>query len=323
VAVQTQLRIASQQVAAQHRQIVGKVGHDLARVSQLFPLLELLHLDERSLERRATRKRLVQHHAGAVPIGGVGQPRASGLLRRHVAGRADDGQVARRGRRRGSQLGDQAEVEQHDAALAGHLHVRRLDVAVQLPGFVQRQQSRAQLGESLLEAGDVGADGSRRFARSLVIEVTAGIAEVSSDLFRARDVESRLRWLAGGRGARRQRRSGGAHPLDEAAAAYQLHGEEPLVAIGQQLVQRHQVAMAQIGERSKLPLEEIERVGIEPLEGLEGQGELPLTIEGLIDDTKPALADAAGNGKPRSPVEFTTFVAHPLVPHRILDGPPG
>ena len=50
-------------------------------------------------------------------------------------------------------LGDQAEVEQHDPALARHDHVRRLDVAVQLAGRVERRDPLGELPQGRAEPG--------------------------------------------------------------------------------------------------------------------------------------------------------------------------
>ena len=48
-------------------------------------------------------------------------------------------------------VGDQAEVEQHHPAGRLAQHVRRLEIAVQLAGQVQRVQPVAQLAEPVLE----------------------------------------------------------------------------------------------------------------------------------------------------------------------------
>ena len=69
-----------------------------------------------------------------------------GLLGRHVGRRCRTAARARCCVAGADELGDQAEVEQHHAAVAGDQHVRRLDVAVELAGLVQRGRRRAPAG---------------------------------------------------------------------------------------------------------------------------------------------------------------------------------
>jgi hypothetical protein len=73
-------------------------------------------------------QRLVEHDADRVPIGGSADAQADALLGRHVLQRADDVLV----RLVGAHVGDDTEVENHDATIGRDENIRRLDVAMDL-----------------------------------------------------------------------------------------------------------------------------------------------------------------------------------------------
>ena len=109
--------------------------------------------DRLGLERRVTRKHLVEDHAEGPDVRPPVDGAALGLLGAHVGGRAQDG--AHLGHRGGDRGGvrevsfvdavagvgpGQTEVEDLDLARVGDLHVRGLEVAVDdalLVGFLQ------------------------------------------------------------------------------------------------------------------------------------------------------------------------------------------
>ena len=57
------------------------------------------------------------------------------------------------------ELGDQAEIEEHDAAIAGDLDVRRLDVAVDLARRVERVEPARELGQRARSLSKSHGDG--------------------------------------------------------------------------------------------------------------------------------------------------------------------
>ena len=120
-------------------------------------------------------------------------------------------------------LRDQAEVEQREPAERGDQHVRRLEIAVQLAGLVQREQRVDELDQ--------------RAAQPLLVNR------------RREDVLARAR-----RAARLRR----AHPVDERHALDELHREVPVALGGVQLVQRDEVRMHDVGERAELALEPVQ-----------------------------------------------------------------
>ena len=103
-------------------------------------------------------EQLEEQHAQGVDVGGGGDLAAGDLLGRGVLRRQRDAAFARqhrhRCRRRLEQLGD-AEVEQLDLAVAGHEHVRRLQVAVDDQvgvGVRDRRQDVEEQADARLDA---------------------------------------------------------------------------------------------------------------------------------------------------------------------------
>ena len=95
-------------------------------------------------EWQPAREGLEEHHAHAVPVAGRRDGQAGRLLGRHVGGRAEDVLLGALVPAIAPLLGHQAEIEEHDPTLASDDHVRRLDVAVQLP---RRVEPRDPVGE--------------------------------------------------------------------------------------------------------------------------------------------------------------------------------
>jgi hypothetical protein len=76
-------------------------------------------------------------------------------------------------------------------------------------------------------------------------------------------------------------------PFDE------LHREEPIVGVGDQLVEAHEVLVDDVGERAKLALEAIKSARIEPGEGLQRDTRLPLAVPRFVDDAARSRAESA------------------------------
>ena len=77
----------------------------------------------------------------------------------------------------------------------------------------------------------------------------------------------------------------GPHPVEEAHAHDQLHGEEPLSLQIEQFVQLNQIAvLIQPGQRSKFTFEPQQTVGRRLLQHLDGHHAVPLPIVGFVDD---------------------------------------
>ena len=86
-----------------------------------------------------------------------------------------------------------------------------------------------------------------------------------------------------------------AHVLRERHPVHQLHREEPLVAFRQQLVQRDEVRVRDVGQRPELLLESVERGGVDVPECFERDRQAVLAIERLVDDAEAAAAKAASD----------------------------
>ena len=76
-------------------------------------------------------------------------------------------------------------------------------------------------------------------------------------------------------------------PVDE------LHGEEPKLAVGNQVVEGHQVGVGNISQGAELLLEAEQRRGVRPLHGLERDSSVASAVVGLVDDSHAAAAHLA------------------------------
>ena len=115
-------------------QVGGDPLDERARCRRELLLFSEKDVERRTLERDATRQRLVEHHSHGVPVGLGPDGARRGLLRRHVLGRADDlvgGQLVF------ARVDDETEIEEDDAPPLGHEHVGRLDVAMNHPFRVE------------------------------------------------------------------------------------------------------------------------------------------------------------------------------------------
>ena len=229
-------------------------------------------------------ERLVEHHADAVPVAGLSGRAASRLLGGHVGRRPGGLQPGALVLRDGRHLGDEAEVQDDDAAVPGHEHVLGLDVAVDPARAVERGEALGELQKRGAQASPVA-----RLRRT-----GAGRARGSST------VSSSSR-PAGDATAAAALNGGGAFSLEvrkERNAVHELHREEPLLAVAHELVELGQVGMGQVGERAEFLLEAVDRGGVRLLEHLERDGRAALAIEGLVDRAEGAGPQAALDREP-------------------------
>jgi hypothetical protein len=74
----------------------------------------------------------------------------------------------------------------------------------------------------------------------------------------------------------------------------QIHGEkEATLAIREQLVQRDQARVRDVGQRAELPLEAVDRVRLEAVQHLERDQRARAAIESFVDGAHRAAADRA------------------------------
>ncbi len=76
-------------------------------------------------------------------------------------------------------------------------------------------------------------------------------------------------------------------PVDE------LHGEEPKLAVGNQVVEGHQIGVGNIGQGAELLLEAEQRRGVRPLHRLERDSSVASAVVSLVDDSHAAAAHLA------------------------------
>jgi hypothetical protein len=229
-----------QEVAAQRGQIGRDTGLERLGRHRLDLLLVDEDLQEVAAERHPSGQRLVQHRAHRVPVGGGGDADAGGLLGRHVVDGADGATIGGLPRRIG--VGDQAEVEEDDAAGAIDHDVRRLHVAVDQAGVVQDAQAAHQLAQGVAQAP--------------LVEAGAGD-------------------LGDGRCPR-------PHVLEEVAALDELHREEPALVVADQLAEGDQVRVGQALQHAELALEAGQRVRVGVGQRLQRDPLTALAIERLV-----------------------------------------
>ena len=138
------LRPPPQEIDAQRVQVFRHVGCQLAGRWRLEPLLVHQHAERAAQEWQPARQGLEEHHPHAVPVARRRDRWVGRLLGGHVCRRSDEMLFRAAVLTVLILLGGEAEIEQHDPAVSGHDHVRRLDVAVQL---ARRMQCGDPLGQ--------------------------------------------------------------------------------------------------------------------------------------------------------------------------------
>ena len=125
---------------------------------------------------------------------------------------------------------------------------------------------------------------SRRMIRA-VVDHRQPLHELPEDVAQERLVRAR---------SRRRRM---ANVFDDRLAAYQLHREEPSIALAEQLVERDEIRMGKIGQRPEFAFEPIEGRGVGCVQQLQGDRRTTFAIENFVDDTEAALPEAAANSE--------------------------
>jgi len=202
-------------------------------------------------------------------------------------------------------------VEDHDSTVRRHQHIGRLDVAVQLARAVQETNALGKLPQGEPQALVLlGTKRARVHGECIVCAERVGILTRIGVIQRFADLAVRaggVRCATGLMGGRRA----GTHVFEEAVAFDVLHREEPLVGARDELVEGDQVGMHDVGERSELLLEAVQRHGVDARQGLERHARIPLAVVGLIDDTHAAGPDLTDN-----PIAFRAAeIRHILLAH--------
>ena len=82
------------------------------------------------------------------------------------------------------------------------------------------------------------------------------------------------------------------HVIQESDSGHELHREEAVPVTGEQLVETHEVRVAEVRERPELLLEAIDLGDVHIAQRLDRDGLVPRSVVDLVDDTHRALADA-------------------------------
>jgi hypothetical protein len=279
-------------------------------------LLEGEHFEGRAGERRPSRQGFVEKAPDAVPVGGGSDCSRSRLLGSHVGRSAGDRDPFGRGLgRRRSQLGHETEVEDLDQPVFGHEHIGRLDVAVKLARRVKRTEALCDLPERGPETIQAGRDPAPALP-------PAALLDQASELLLAQ-AHGQVLGIVPGQGrrclgrilGRRGRLDPFADVLEEVSASDELHREKPLIRLGHQLVERHQIRVGEVGQRAELLLEAEQGVGSRPLQRLQGHHGPAVLIERLENDTEAAGSEPALEPKARRRLELRgRRTAHPEAP---------
>jgi hypothetical protein len=78
--------------------------------------------------------------------------------------------------------------------------------------------------------------------------------------------------------------------LEKIDAVDELHREEPLLGLREQLVQGHKIGMGDVGERPELLLEPVQRVRLGAPQGLQRDDARALAVVRAIHNPEPAGA---------------------------------
>ncbi len=278
-------RVATEQRAAQRVELRRDAVDALARRDRIERVLHREHVDRRARERRPPDEGLVEHDAHAVPVACGVRRFARALLGRHVPWGPDDELIVVGGRllrgRGARQLGRDAEIEEHDPPGRRHLHVGRLDVAVQLARRVEHLDPLDELHE--------------RSPQSLQVR-----RRLTEERFRLRRRAGRRQRAPGlcarpagvGRPIGRPGDRDAEHVRQEVRSRHELHREEDGSLVrDDELEEVHQVRVVNVGESSKLLFESIERSRTETKERLQRNALPAIAIEGLVDRAHTARAD--------------------------------
>ena len=268
-----------QERGAEGVEVDGDVGGERAGPGRLARLLGHQHRERRPLERQGSLP--VRHSYSATPTACTSRRRGptivdvacSGAMYAGVpGGEADDAVPLGR-------VEHQPEVEQHHAPLGRHPHVGGLHVAVHLAGVVQRGEAEGELAEGAAHAGFVGRSGGGAVApehrRGALGMGGLGAGERVGEGVDAAE--------AGEAGATADPGEGSSEP----SCLYELHGEEALRPLGEELSQRYQVRVVDPLQRAELPLQTEERVGVRVADRLQRDPLVAVPVERLVDDPHP------------------------------------
>ena len=281
VAVGPAGRIAAQELLAELIEIARHVDGDVGRRRPVALLGVEQGQPGRGHEGLPAGQGLEHEDAGGVPVAGLADRAGGEQLGRHVAERAGE---LRLPAALALHVEGEAEVEHDHPAVGGDEHVRRLDVAVDLARRVQRVERVGQLDERVAQAALVVAAGARGRRGDGAV---AGAVQVGD-----------------GAGARRV--GAAVRPPDERQevdALHQLHGEEPVVLILDQLAEGDEVGVGDVLERAELVLEGEQLLRAHGAQGLERDPRVALAIDRLVDHAHAAGAEATDDLETAGPLE--------------------
>ena len=84
----------------------------------------------------------------------------------------------------------------------------------------------------------------------------------------------------------------------------ELHGDEPLAVVDEQLVEGDEIRMREVGEGAKLALEAKEGLDVAVAQRLQSDGAARLPIERAVDDAEAARSEAAFDLETLRPAEL-------------------
>ena len=267
--------IALQQLHAQPAQArIGQRLH-LDGSRGILALLLEQNLDQASAVGQAPGQHLVKQGAHGIPVGSGLRRTILGLFGRHVGRGSHQPFAPKRAR---SRRPGQAEIQYHHPALRGHQHVRWLEIAVDAAEPVHGVHPRAELVQSYAQALRIRLRTKRRRRG---IAGTQGVP---------------VRQI--GQHRRAARRSRTQQMNVEGHTRHVFHGEEPQWPLADQFMQRGQVGVLDVGQRTKLALEAVQVHAVAQIQQFERHLRTQLPIEDQIHGSHAPAAQETDDLEP-------------------------
>ncbi len=284
-------RIEAEQLDAQGVEIARHGGDERAWRRRLEPLLVHQDLERRPVEREPPGERFVENDADRVPVRRGPERLRSGLLGRHVGARPDD-LVGARARVVLFEVRDEPEVEQDDAAGARDEDVRRLDVAVELSGHVQRREPARELAERAPELRLVVARSTHVAATQTGCGGGSVCAGVGVARMRERPGGDEVRRHPVGRLERRFAPGvTGRDVAEKIGPFHELHREKPAPLVLEERIEADEVRVLHVLQGAKFVFEPEDPLRVQVPERLQRDARGPFSVERLVDDPHAAGAE--------------------------------
>jgi hypothetical protein len=240
-------------------------------------------------QRQPADERLEQTHAERERIDGRARRLAAQLLGCRVRPRAGDRTIGRFVH----EPADDTEIQQHDTAILDE-DVRRLDVAMDETGGVQRRQPERELAQRPAQRTFVECRrGPLGWVRRRHDRIAADCLERTVVAPRQRRRRAPLRAIVDALA------DAAPHVVEEVRPAHELHREQPRAGDLDELAERDQVRVVDVAERAKLALEIEDALRADLDQRLERDRDPALAVEHFVDAAHATAAERREVAKAR------------------------